>query len=386
MFSLYFSTRSSTFIVTKLSVSQHCFFSVLKELIHIIVTIHTQVSAPPRPTSLSMTSSSLPDESILDPALVQLQETNNSSLADNSLSQLSQPFSRQNRHYQTNSASSPTAGPERYLRFRTYMAQQGLDMTVIEDTTPGATTGTPGAAGNTTAHSLRHPANPRNNTINMSTGNGLNRMFPNESRLNPRNNTLNRSTVSAINGMFQNSQNGTMNTTASSLHQSALSNNSSLHQSALSNNSSLHQSALNDTTLTSLDDISYMGDVPVPRHLSIQSSVRDLRQALEGSVIETFVRLYPTENNKDDTLQPARQNGQCCRSSQKTCNSSNGSGIVIEINANPTFVNNPSSANGDGVLLAQIESIILARQKEFERHIEALCLSKLDAAIAGRNH
>merc|ERR1712003_14027 len=210
----------------------------------------SQVSAPPapRPTSLNMTSSSQADESVLDPALVQLQESrdqsHDQSLANTSLAQ-SEPFSRQNPHYQTNSASTPTTSRDRYLRFRTYMAQNNPDMTIIED-------GTSGATGNTTEQG---PApNPRNNTINMSTGNGLNRMFPNESRVNPRNNTLNSSAGSALNGMFQNSRNVTMNSTTTS----------SLHQSVLSNNST----ALNDTTLTNLDDISYMGDVPVPRELS----------------------------------------------------------------------------------------------------------------------
>jgi hypothetical protein len=172
------------------------------------------------------------------------------------------------------------------------------------------------------------------------------------------------------------------NSTAASIHQSLLSNNStaaSIHQSLLSNNSTIHQSALGDSTLTNLDDISYMGDVPVPRQLTVHSTVRELRQALEASVIETFYRLTPITNNGDDTLTSCRQDAQRCRSTN------NGSGIVIEINANPTFVNNPSSSQGDGTMLAQIESMIMARQKDFERHIEALCLSKLDAALAGRN-
>ena len=174
-----------------------------------------------------------------------------------------------------------------------------------------------------------------------------------------------------------------MNSTGSSLHQSLLSQNSTLQHSVLSNNSTIQQSPLGDTTLTNLDDISYMGDVPVPRNVSIHSTVGQLRQALEASVIETMYRLTPIENNRDNTLVPAQPGGKCCRGSNKSC--SDGSGIVIEINANPTFVNNPGSSNCDGSMLAQIESMIMARQKEFERHIEALCLSKLDAALA-RNH
>ena len=129
-----------------------------------------------------------------------------------------------------------------------------------------------------------------------------------------------------------------------------------------------------------------MGDIPVPRELSIHSTVRELRQALQTSVVETLYRLQPTENVRDDHTLPSQDkcNGQCCTRSSKSC-SGNGSGIVIEINANPTFVNNPSSSGADGSMIAQIESMIMARQREFERHIEALCLQKLDAALARRN-
>ena len=310
---------------------------------------------------------SAPNESILDPAL--LQQSQNQSHADTSLAP-PQPFSRQNPHYQTNSASTPTTTRDRYTRFRTYMAQNNADMTVIED--------------------------PRNNTTNP--GNGLNRMFPNESRLAPRNNTSNSSSGRSVNTMSHNSQNLTMNsTTNSTLHQSllgdtTLTTNGTLHQSllgdtTLTTNSTLHQSLLGDATLTNLDDISFMGDIPVPRELSIHSTVRELRQALQTSVVETLYRLQPTENVKDDrtlTSQSQCYNGQCCTRSNKSC-SGGGSGIVIEINANPTFVNNPSSSGTDGSMIAQIESMIMARQREFERHIEALCLQKLDAALARRN-
>lgn len=218
------------------------------------------------------------------------------------------------------------------------MAQNNVDMTVIED--------------------------GRNNSVNPSTGNSLSRMFPNESRINPRNNTLNNSTGRAMNGMSHNSQNVTLNST---------------------NNSTLHQSVLGDTTLTNLDDISYMGDVPVPRELSIHSTVRELRQALQTSVVEAMYRLQPTNHVKDEyhTL-PSQRDTKCCTRSDKSC-LGGGSGIVIEINANPTFVNNPSSNNTEGSMVAQIESMIMARQREFERHIEALCLRKLDAALARIN-
>lgn len=293
---------------------------------HNSVANRSHVTQPPRPTSLAMTPSA-PDESVLDPAL--LQQSQDQSRADTSLAQ-PQPFSRQNPHYQTNSASTPTTSRDRYTRFRTYMAQNNVDMTVIED--------------------------GRNNSVNPSTGNSLSRMFPNESRINSRNNTLSSSTGRAMNG--------TLNS---------------------SNNSTLHQSVLGDTTLTNLDDISYMGDVPVPRELSIHSTVRELRQALQTSVVEAMYRLQPTNHVKDEyhTL-PAQRDTKCCTRSDKSC-SGGGSGIVIEINANPTFVNNPSSNNTEGSMVAQIESMIMARQREFERHIEALCLRKLDAALARIN-
>lgn len=150
------------------------------------------------------------------------------------------------------------------------------------------------------------------------------------------------------------------------------------------------------------EGVSFLGSVPVLQPVSLDDTVGKLIDTIHeaaqtsfNSTQDTILQetlndsgyfedsyCHPQSPQQPSPHCPVSVNAGQGTSCSQACSCSPGSGMVINVTTNPSFVNNqPSDRGHDDLLMKHIELLVDSTLRDFEVQVERMCHNKLDAFI-----